>query len=186
MERATRTVAVWIALSAMGIALAPILWFPFLGTRAYPGQHMVNVLAGVMLGPLSSLVVPFVVGTVRIALGLGTVFAYPGGLPGALMVGLFHRYLTSRFSRPELRFLSALAEPVGTVLIGGTVSLLVIGPLIGSEPLMNLLRGRGPVGALLVFWSGWAVSSVPGALLGYVLCLALSRALPERFFEPRA
>ncbi|MDW8041332.1 MAG: energy coupling factor transporter S component ThiW [Nitrososphaerota archaeon] len=183
--KATRTVALWVVLSAMGIALAPILWFPFLGTRAYPGQHMVNVLAGVMLGPVSSVVVPFIVGTVRIALGLGTVFAYPGGIPGALVVGLVHRYLTSRLSRPALRYLSALAEPVGTVFVGGTISLLMIAPLIGSGPLMALLSERGALGALPVLWSGWAVSSVPGSLLGYVLCVALNRALPERILESR-
>ncbi|MCS7094848.1 MAG: energy coupling factor transporter S component ThiW [Thaumarchaeota archaeon] len=181
--RATRTVALWVVLSAMGIALAPIFWFPFLGTRAYPGQHMVNVLAGVMLGPLSSTVVPLIVGTVRIALGLGTIFAYPGGIPGALMVGIFHRYLTSRFRRHVFRYLSALAEPIGTVLIGGTISLLLLAPLIGSGPLLALLNERGALGALPVFWSGWAVSSVPGSVLGYVLCLALNRALPERALE---
>ena len=50
-ERA-RTVAVIIALSVLGIMLAPFFWFPFLGTRVFPGQHLVNVLAGVLLGPL--------------------------------------------------------------------------------------------------------------------------------------
>jgi energy coupling factor transporter S component ThiW len=179
-ERA-RTVAVIIALSVLGIVLAPFFWFPFLGTRAFPGQHLVNVLAGVLLGPVRSIPVPVIVGTVRLMLGIGTVFAYPGGIPGTVMVGLLHRFVTGRFRDPRIRYLSAFAEPVGTVLIGGTLSLLIIGPLLNVPSIVNLLSRETVVAALLTFWSGWAVSSLIGASIGYVVTLVLSRALPDIF-----
>ena len=99
----SRTVALTIALSALGLVLAPFFWFPFLGTRAFPGQHLVNVLSGILLGPIRSIPVPIIVGTIRITLGIGTVFAYPGGIPGTIMVGLVHKYVTSRFKDPRLR-----------------------------------------------------------------------------------
>ncbi|MDJ0273966.1 MAG: energy coupling factor transporter S component ThiW [Nitrososphaerota archaeon] len=177
----SRTVALIVALSALGLVLAPFFWFPFLGTRAFPGQHLVNVLSGILLGPIRSIPVPIVVGTIRITLGIGTVFAYPGGIPGTIMVGLVHRYVTSRFRDPRLRYLSAFAEPIGTVLIGGTISLLVIGPLLGVRSILDLLSRETLVAALLTFWSGWAVSSVTGSAIGYVVSLVLSRALPELF-----
>jgi energy coupling factor transporter S component ThiW len=176
-----RAIAMIIALSVLGIVLAPFFWFPFLGTRAFPGQHLVNVLAGVLLGPVRSIPVPVIVGTVRLMLGIGTVFAYPGGIPGTVMVGLFQRFVTGRFRDPRIRYLSAFAEPVGTVLIGGTLSLLIIGPLLNVPSIVNLLSRETVIAALLTFWAGWALSSLIGASIGYVVTLVLSRALPDLF-----
>jgi len=181
VPRASVVAAQAAALSALGLALAPFLWFPVFGTKAYPGQHLVNVLAGVLMGPLYSAIVPVVVGTVRVMLGIGTVFAYPGGIPGAVLVGLAHRYVTSKLRSPYLKFASAFAEPVGTVLIGGTLSVLVLGPALGHEGILALLSSRGTLGALLAFWLAWSLSSVPGAALGYAVVLALCRALPFLF-----
>ncbi len=176
-----RTIALTIALSALGVVLAPFFWFPFLGTRAFPGQHLINVLAGVMLGPVRSIPVPVIVGTVRIMLGIGTVFAYPGGIPGTIVVGLFHRFVTGRFRDPVIRYLSAFAEPIGTVLIGGTLSLLVIGPLLNVPSIVDLLSRETLIAALLTFWAGWAVSSLIGASIGYFVTLVLNRAFPDLF-----
>ena len=179
-----RTVALIVVLSVLGLVLAPFFWFPFLGTRAFPGQHLVNVLAGILLGPVRSIPVPVIVGTVRLMLGIGTVFAYPGGIPGTIMVGLFQRFVTGRFRDHRIRYLSAFAEPIGTVLIGGTLSLLIIGPLLNMPSIVDLLSGETVIAALLTFWAGWAVSSVIGASIGYVVTMVLSRALPDLFPGP--
>ena len=179
-----RTVALIVVLSVLGLVLAPFFWFPFLGTRAFPGQHLVNVLAGILLGPVRSIPVPVIVGTVRLMLGIGTVFAYPGGIPGTIMVGLFQRFVTGRFRDHRARYLSAFAEPIGTVLIGGTLSLLIIGPLLNMPSIVDLLSGETVIAALLTFWAGWAVSSVIGASIGYVVTIVLSRTLPELFPGP--
>jgi thiW protein len=179
-----RTVALIVVLSVLGLVLAPFFWFPFLGTRAFPGQHLVNVLAGILLGPVRSIPVPVIVGTVRLMLGIGTVFAYPGGIPGTIMVGLFQRFVTGRFRDHRIRYLSAFAEPIGTVLIGGTLSLLIIGPLLNVPSIVDLLSRETVIAALLTFWAGWAVSSVIGASIGYVVTMVLSRALPDLFPGP--
>ncbi len=179
-----RTVALIVVLSVLGLVLAPFFWFPFLGTRAFPGQHLVNVLAGILLGPVRSIPVPVIVGTVRLMLGIGTVFAYPGGIPGTIMVGLFQRFVTGRFRDPKIRYLSAFAEPIGTVLIGGTLSLLIIGPLLNVPSIVALLSRETVIAALLTFWAGWAVSSLIGASIGYVVTIVLSRTLPELFPGP--
>lgn len=174
-----------VAISALTLISSLYIWFPFLGTRAAPMQHFGNVIAGVILGPLWGILVPLIVGTLRIAIGVGTFFAYPGGLPGVIMVGLLYK-VTKRFKSAKARYLCAFAEPVGTVFIGGTLSLLVLASFVPSlfsvsPQLMDMMRRGELLTALALFWSGWAASSVPGSALGYLVLVMLSRVLPDLF-----
>jgi energy coupling factor transporter S component ThiW len=127
----TKKIALASLLSALGVVISP-LWFEWLGFKSFPGQHFINVLSGVMLGPLWGAVVAVIIGTVRIALGMGTIFAYPGGIPGAVHVGLAYIVL-SRMTSSRARFAAALAEPFGTVLIGGTIALAVVAPYVALQ-----------------------------------------------------
>ncbi|MCS6770226.1 MAG: energy coupling factor transporter S component ThiW, partial [Candidatus Caldarchaeum sp.] len=161
MKRAvsTKKVALASALSALGIVVSPLM-FEWLGSRAFPGQHFINVLSGVMLGPVWGAVVAIIIGTVRISIGTGTIFAYPGGIPGAVLVGLAYMLL-SRLTSSRLRYAAALAEPVGTVLIGGTLAISVVAPYVGPAvgPAAVMLRNVEALGffpALLILWGGWA------------------------------
>jgi energy coupling factor transporter S component ThiW len=174
----TKKIALASLLSALGVVISP-LWFEWLGSKAFPGQHFINVLSGVMLGPLWGAVVAVIIGTVRIALGMGTIFAYPGGIPGAVLVGLAYIVL-SRMTSSRARFAAALAEPFGTVLIGGTIALAVVAPYVGSSigPAATMLKNVQTLGwfpALLILWGGWALSSVTGALAGFIFLTALDR-----------
>ncbi len=183
--KTTRRISYIIAISAITLISSLYVWFPFLGTRAAPMQHFGNVLAGVLVGPLWGLAVPLIVGSLRIGLGVGTLFAYPGGLPGVVLVGLFYK-LTRRFANPRARFLCAFSEPIGTVLIGGTISLLLLSPFLPqffplSPGVTTLLARNEYMLALLIFWSGWAASSVPGSVAGYLVLLALNRVMPQLF-----
>ncbi|MEM1984372.1 MAG: energy coupling factor transporter S component ThiW [Candidatus Korarchaeum sp.] len=148
------------AFSALGIVISPFLSFPMLAFKVYPGQHMINALAGVLLGPWWAALTATIVGTVRIAMGTGTVFAYPGGIPGALVVGLFSWILGKLRVRREL---AALTEPLGTVLIGGTIATYVVAPIVGRSLL------------LLATWTSWAMSSIPGCVAGYLILEGLRR-----------
>ncbi|MEM1943430.1 MAG: energy coupling factor transporter S component ThiW [Candidatus Caldarchaeum sp.] len=174
----TKKVALASAFSALGIVISPLM-FEWLGSRAFPGQHFINVLTGVILGPVWGAVVAFIVGTVRIALGTGTIFAYPGGIPGAVLVGLAFTLL-SRLTSSRIRYAAALAEPVGTVLIGGTLAITVVAPYVGPAvgPAAIMLRNVETLGffpALLILWGGWAISSFTGALAGLVFLAAAER-----------
>ncbi|MEM2910263.1 MAG: energy coupling factor transporter S component ThiW [Nitrososphaerota archaeon] len=182
----SRKVALTATFSALGIVLAPFFWFPFLGTRAYPGQHLINSLAGVMLGPWWAALVAIIIGLIRNALGVGTVFAFPGGIPGAIVVGLIYM-LTSRIKSRHLKYVAALFEPIGTVFIGGTISLLLVAPwaagyLKPAQDLLMRMQELGAFTALLTLWSGWAISSVIGSTIGFVILIALERfgVLSER------
>ncbi|MEM2989139.1 MAG: energy coupling factor transporter S component ThiW [Candidatus Bathyarchaeia archaeon] len=161
--------------TALGVAIAPFFYFPFLGTRAFPGQHLINALTGVILGPWWGALVAASIGVVRNLLGIGTVFAFPGGIPGALVVGLAHKAM-GRLGRGRIRYAAALLEPLGTVLIGATLSLFLIAPIIGWKPLLSLIEGLGPLPALLALWFGWSISSVIGSAMGYIALLILDRA----------
>jgi energy coupling factor transporter S component ThiW len=171
---ATKRISLFIVIVSLGIIIAPLLWFPFFTTKAYPGQHLINALAGVMLGPWWAAAAAILIGIVRNILGIGTIYAFPGGIPGGVVVGLVY-LVTRRSKRPAIRYLAALAEPIGTVLIGGTLSLAVIAPIIGDPRLLGAVEQYGLWRFLPVFWSGWALSSIPGSVAGYLVLLALDR-----------
>jgi energy coupling factor transporter S component ThiW len=160
--------------SALGVVLAPFLWFPFLGTKAYPGQHMINSILGVLLGPLWAAAAALIIGLVRNALGIGTIYAFPGGIPGGLVVGAAHWLLRRMGGRRRLPLISALFEPIGTVFIGATLSLFLVAPIIGDPRLLSQLE-KGPMTALIILWSGWALSSISGSILGFIILIALDR-----------
>ncbi len=180
MKVQTLTLSLAATLTAIGVALSPFVSFPFLGTRATPVQHFVNALAGVLIGPWWAAIVAILIGLIRNTLGVGTIFAFPGGIPGALAVGLAYRF-TKRFQNRLSHFAAALFEPIGTVFVGATVSLLVIAPLVGFKPLLATIDQFGVTVALLTLWGGWALNSVSGCVLGYFVHLALDRlGLPTR------
>jgi energy coupling factor transporter S component ThiW len=151
----TRKIALASILTALAVALSTF-HFPIGTTKVFPVQHMINGIAGVLLGPWWAALMAVVTGTIRNLLGLGTLYAYPGGIPGGLVVGLIYRYLKETD-------LASLSEPLGTVVVGATLSGLVLAPFIGH----NL--------TLWFFWTAFAVSSIPGSILGYVILKALRR-----------
>jgi energy coupling factor transporter S component ThiW len=147
-------------LSALGVVISPLLSFPILAFKVYPGQHMINAISGVLLGPWWAALISIIVGTMRIAIGTGTIFAYPGGIPGALVVGFFSWLFRRLRVRKEL---AALSEPLGTVFIGGTIATLIVAPMVGRSILLTAT------------WVTWAMSSVPGSIAGYLILEGLRR-----------
>jgi energy coupling factor transporter S component ThiW len=147
-------------LSALGVVISPLLSFPILAFKVYPGQHMINAISGVLLGPWWAALISIIVGTMRIAIGTGTIFAYPGGIPGALVVGFFSWLFRRLRVRKEL---AALSEPLGTVFIGGTIATLIVAPMVGRSILLKAT------------WVTWAMSSVPGSIAGYLILEGLRR-----------
>ena len=151
----TKKIAVAAVLTGLTVALSTF-YIPLGATKCFPAQHMMNGLAGVLLGPWYAVLMATATGTIRNILGLGSLYAFPGGIPGALVVGLIHKY----FKKNDF---AALAEPLGTVVVGATLSALLLAPMQGH----NL--------TMVFFWTAFAVSSIPGAVLGYVVLKALRR-----------
>ena len=158
----TRKVALAAILSAAAVVLSPVVTFPLPLATPFPVQHMVNAIAGVLLGPWYAVMVAIVVGSVRYILGTGTIHAFPGGIFGGLVVGLAYRYLLKKDY-------AAFFEPIGTVLIGAAASAMIFGPLASQIGL------RGRAGTFESFVILFAPSSIPGCILGYLVLKVIRR-----------
>ncbi len=162
-SRIVKEISLASCLTALGVVIAPFLWFPFLYTKCYPGQHLINVLSGILLGPHWAALIATIIGIIRNSLGIGTIYAFPGGIPGGVIVGLF-RIL---FEKMKInKKIAALTEPLGTVFIGGTLSVYVVAPLVGHVHM---------IGALIPIWFAFGVSSVVGSIMGFITIEVLDR-----------
>ena len=94
---------------------------------------------------------------------MGTVYAFPGGIPGALVVGIIYRYIWKTDY-------AGFAEPLGTVVIGATLSALVVAPWMEHSLTMYF------------FWLAFAASSVPGSVLGFVVLKVIRRTDLAKYF----
>ena len=165
--------ALTIILTSLAVIISPFLWFPAFGTKAYPGQHLINVVAGILLGPWYASLIALMTGIIRMSLGVGTIYSLPGGIPGAFLVGITRNIL---LRKDERRIIYAtFMEPVGTVLIGGTISFFLIAPFIGTEEVLTMLQ-RDPWTGLLWFWGLWSLSSIPGTILGFTVISFLQKS----------
>ncbi len=153
----TRTVAYAVVLVAIAVALGQ-LSVPVGMAKVAPAQHMVNLIAAVLLGPWWATLVAFVAAVVRNATGTGTLFAFPGGMIGAFLAGVAWRATR----RPAM---AALGEVVGTGIVAALVSAWVVAPVILGRPVAM-------AGLLVAF----LLSSVGGNALGLAVLSALRRA----------
>lgn len=147
-----------LVLAAMCAAIATLLGplsVPVGPTRVFPFQHTVNAVAGIILGPWYAAGAALVTATLRYELHWGSLFAFPGSPFGALVVGYAYRWLR----RDE----AALCEPLGTGPVGATLAAWLFQPLVGSHH------------TLWWFQVAFLSSSIPGALVGYVVVRLLRR-----------
>lgn len=156
-----------LVLAGLFVAAALLLSgvnFPMGPTKCYPFQHTMNVLAGAVLGPWWAAGAAFTSSLIRNMMGTGTLFAFPGSIPGALLAG----YAFQMVRKPW----AALAESVGTGIIGAALSAWILGPAVGRS-----------VG-LWALMTAFLASSLPGAVLGGVLLHVLERTPLARYVKP--
>ena len=152
-----RRLAFVIVFIAVGLALAPFTSFPVGFAKVNPTQAFINVLAAVTIGPVGAGFVAFAIGELRVLWGLGTVFAFPGGMIGAILAGITWRLTGSVI-------LTALAEVIGTGLLGTAFSAFLVAPLIHSPA---------------TFWAlfpGFSLSTLAGSILAVLVVGVLRRA----------
>jgi len=152
---ASKRIALAALLAGIAVVLSPF-YIPLGDTKCFPAQHMVNAIGGVLLGPWYAVLIALITGSIRNMLGLGTIYAYPGGVFGGLVVGIIYRYM-------KKTDIAAILEPLGTVIIGGTVSALVVTPYLGRATTLSF------------FWIAFAASSIPGSILGFVILKTIRR-----------
>ena len=147
---------------AVGILLSGV-HFPIGLAKVYPFQHTVNVLSGALLGPWWAAGAAFVTSLIRNMTGMGSIFAFPGSIPGALTAGFACKYV----SRPW----AGMAESLGTGPIGAGLSALLLGPAIGQSVGYWALQGA------------FLLSSIPGALFGVGVLYVFERTPLGRLFS---
>lgn len=156
------------AILAAVAVVGSLFSFPVFGSKCAPVQHMVNILAAVVLGPGWGVGIAFCASLIRNLLGLGSLMAFPGSMIGALCCGL--AYMAFR-----KLWLTCIAEASGTGILGG----------LAAYPVAKLLMGLNP-GGLFVYIVPFLVSTVVGSILAYFLVGALqkggviSQIRPER------
>ncbi|MGP4068712.1 energy coupling factor transporter S component ThiW [Halobacillus sp. B29] len=145
--RLLTTMAAFVAIGTLG---AQLLWFPAGVAKAYPVQHAVNVMAAITLGPLPAVAIAFMIGLLRILLGLGTLLAFPGGMIGAFLAGILYKWIQNKMA-------AVAGEVLGTGVIGA----------LFAVPYANLLMGSSS--GALVFLPSFLVSSISGAMIGWII-----------------
>jgi energy coupling factor transporter S component ThiW len=150
----TRSLVLMGLFVALGTITSHLLWFPAGMAKAFPVQHAINVLAGIILGPGPAVLVAFTIGLLRNILGLGTLLAFPGGMIGAFLAGWFYQ----RYGKD---ILALVGEVLGTGVIGSLLSV----------PVANFLLGKSVTA--LFFIIPFTISSFTGAILAYFLLKAL-------------
>ena len=155
MKKIDTKILVYTAIfGALGVVLGWIS-FPVGPTKIYPLQHTINAVAGILIGPWA-FISALIAAAVRYATGMGSIYAFPGSPFGALVVAFMYK-LTKKDS-------AALTEPVGTVVIGATISALLIAPFFTQN-----------APTVWFFWTAFAASCIPGAVLGYGIVKILRR-----------
>lgn len=158
----TRKIALTAVLAAVAVALSPLISIPLGFATPFPIQHMVNAIAGVLLGPWYAVIIAVIAGTARNLLRTGTIYAFPGGIFGGLIVGLVYRYVLKNDY-------AALFEPIGTGIIGAAVSAYLVGPWALEAGLI------GKLGTFDAFLISFLASSITGSILGFVVIKIVRR-----------
>ena len=142
---------------AIGVLLAPFS-IPIGVSRAFPVQHMINVLLAVLLGWQYSLAGAFCISSIRIAMGMGTILAYPGSLIGAVLSGVLYKKTGALWG-------AVLGEVIGTGILGGLISYPIAAFVLESK-----------AAALLFF----VLAFLPNTILGASLGVLILKFLPAR------
>ncbi len=152
-------------LIALGAVLSGTFSFPIGSVKCAPFQHMINVLAGIILGPWYAVAMAFITSLLRIANGTGTLFAFPGSMIGALCCGLAFRYLFTKRPLAARIPIAVAGEVIGTGIIGA----------MATYPIAVFILGNSDT-TLFANVIPFLVSTAVGSAIAAVLVFSLSRA----------
>ncbi len=142
-------------LTALGVVCSTF-YIPIGVSKVFPIQHAINVLAGVLLGPLYAVCMAFVTSFLRVMMGTGTLLAFPGSMCGAFLCGLLYQH-TRKYG------FAFLGEVLGTGVIGAVLAYPVAAFLLSKDA------------AMFAFIIPFSFSSFAGALLSLAVLLGLKR-----------
>ncbi|MGB8452200.1 MAG: energy coupling factor transporter S component ThiW [Anaerocolumna sp.] len=151
----TRKLTLAGILIAVGVVSSPF-YIPMGIAKCFPVQHLINVLAGVLLGPFYSVSMAFCTSFIRVILGTGSLLAFPGSMIGALFCGVLYKY-TKKVA------LAFLGEVFGTGILGA---------LAASVMAALFLSGKA---AAFGFVIPFGISSLVGAAISLLFIRVLKK-----------
>ena len=161
-----------LAIAAMLVAIGVIggAWsIPVGASKCAPVQHMINILAATVLGPVYGVIMAFVISVFRNMMGTGTLLAFPGSMCGALLAGLLFNALKNR-SIPVLD--KAIGKGTIGAIIGELFGTAVIGGIC-AYPIAVFMLGKEA--AIFTYVFPFLVSTLGGTIIGTILYVALRK-----------
>lgn len=149
-------------LTALAVA-GSLLRFPFLGAMCSPVQHMVNIIAGVYLGPWWAMGSGFCAALIRNIASLGSPLAFPGSMAGSFLCGAMYHWAFKKKPMYVRLPMAYLGELIGTSVIGGMLAYPVGAFIMGKEA------------ALFTYVIPFFISCSVGTVIAAVLVAALKR-----------
>ena len=151
----TRKLALAGLLTAVAV-IGGMFSIPLGAAKCSPVQHMVNVMAAILLGPTYAIGSAFTASLIRNLIGTGSLLAFPGSMVGALLAGLCYqktKHLAGAF----------VGEVFGTGILGAML----------SYPVATLLMGK--TAALFGFVPAFLINTVAGSAVAVLVVCALNR-----------
>lgn len=133
-------------LIALGFVLSTLVVFPNMA----PFQHMINVLAAVLVGPFYGTAISLIIGLMRMGMGR-TINAVIGGVFGAFLSGFLYRKTNNIFG-------ALIGEIMGTGIISAIVAYYVSKWVLGVD-----------LGHFYYFIPFFLPSCAVGAVLGTII-----------------
>ncbi len=150
MNMNTKKITICAMFIAIGVLLGQVIYIPVGASKCLPIQHTLNVISAVLLGPFYGVINAFCISLLRNFMGTGSILAFPGSMIGALVAGLAYKYTKSTLA-------AAFGEVIGTGIIGGLVAVPLSVVFLGTEA------------AALMYVIPFAISSIGGSIIGYIL-----------------
>lgn len=125
--------------------------------KCFPIQSLINVLAGVILGPVYAVSMAFVTSLIRVMMGTGSLLAFPGSMCGALLCGILYKYTKNTV-------MAFIGEVVGTGIIGAIL----------SYPIAILFLSKKV--ALFAFVIPFGLSALGGAAISLIFLTVIKKA----------
>jgi len=146
----TKKLVLTAILVSITVATSSFFSIPIGMVRAFPIQHLINIVLAVLVGTKYTVAGAFIVSLIRNFLGWGSLFAFPGSMVGALLAGLVYQ-------KTKSIFWTAVAEVLGTGLIGSLLAYPIAVFVLGLETTVFFI--------LPAFF----VSSLVGATISFVI-----------------
>ncbi len=142
-------VAFTVALSGFSV--------PIGASKCFPIQHLINIVAGILLGPGYGVGMAFCSSLIRNLLGTGSLLAFPGSMVGAFLCAFLYKQ-TKRLS------FAYAGELFGTAVLGGLLCYPIASFVMGKEA------------ALFTYIFPFFVSSAGGTLCAIFFIGILSKS----------